>query len=93
MVRHPEKSKEELIQLRKRMMGYKGSKHSKDSNANRSFTNAAGSDRNMPGGGVFRSQSPNPLAFEVTGYKRSKSREPNPELIERLAAGQRVKVN
>lgn len=91
--RNPEKSKEELIQLRKQMRKYRGNGFSQDSNGSRSFTPVAGSENTSFTGGASRSRSPQPLAFEVMGYKRGKSREPDPELIDRLAAGKRAKVD
>lgn len=90
----PEKTKEELFQIRKQMMEYKGTKSTKETGgtepSNRTFSDMKASqdvnDQNFPNHiGTFK--------FEVSDYKRKKSREPNPALIERLAGGVRTKVS
>ena len=88
----PEKTKEELFQIRKQMMEYKGPKASKEANAINSITNNTEGNITMFTEGE-KHQPLKPMAFQVSDCKPKKFREPNPALIERLAGGVRTKVN
>lgn len=91
----PAKSKEELIKIRKEMMEYKG--------PNRKKSSAIGSLNNMPDldnnphEQNTRSHTPSNIgnvSFEISDVKnKAKSKEPNPELLARLAYGKKTKVS
>lgn len=93
----PEKTKEELFALRKQMMEYKGHSRekstNKEKNGDRSFTKATTANVSVDNIDMDLRRPSSPLAFEVNDYKRKRSREPNPALLERLAGGKKTKVN